>query len=77
MPIEGPGKYFYSNGWNVRAIAIMLIFTIIIFAGKWVPALSPLFNNAYVFGTLGACITYALVCKLGGNSSCNTSSKTE
>lgn len=75
--IEGPGKYFYSNGWNIRAIVIMLIFTAIIFAGKWVPALSPLFNNAYVFGTLGACITYALVCKLGGNSSCNTSSKTE
>ena len=36
--------------------------------GRFVPALASLFNNAYVFGTLGAGLTYALMAKLRGAS---------
>ena len=66
--IEGQGKYFHTNGWNVRALLIVAIFTALIFMGRFVPVLEPLFNNAYVFGTLGAGLTYALIVKLGGAS---------
>lgn len=61
--IENKGKYYYSNGWNKKAIFVMLIYTVLILAGKWVPALNDLFNNAYVFGTIAAGITYALLVK--------------
>lgn len=66
--IEGQGKYFYTRGWNVRALLIVAIFTALIFMGRFVPALASLFNNAYVFGTLGAGLTYALMAKLRGAS---------
>lgn len=58
------GKYFYHQGWNITAITVMLIYTILIFAGKWLPILHPLFNNAYVFGTLAAGLTYAVIIKI-------------
>lgn len=62
--VKDSGKYFYNNGWNIRAIVIMMIFTSIIFAGTRLSLLRPFFNNAYVFGLLGTCITYACICKL-------------
>ena len=52
----------------MRALLIVAIFTALIFMGRFVPVLEPLFNNAYVFGTLGAGLTYALIVKLGGAS---------
>lgn len=61
--IEDAGKYYYHNGWNLMAILVMLVFTAIIFAGKWIDALSPVFNNAYVFGTLGSALCYTLLVK--------------
>ena len=61
--IEDGGKYYYHNGWNLMAILVMVVFTAIIFAGKWIDALSPVFNNAYVFGTLGSALCYTLLVK--------------
>lgn len=67
--IQGEGRYFYTNGWNVKALLVMVGFTIFILSGKFIPSLNAVFNNAYVFGTLGAGFVYYMTVLLGRKKS--------
>ena len=60
---EDGGKYYYKSGWNVEIIVIFLLFTVIIAAGKFVPALRFVFDNAYVVGSIGAGLVYFIYLK--------------
>lgn len=61
--IDG-GKYYYSNGWNVGAVAAFFIPTLLIIICKFIPPLQFIFNNSYVFGIIGASIMYYVYLKV-------------
>lgn len=61
---EDGGKYYYKSGWNIAIIVIFLASTVIIAAGKFVPALSFVFDNAYVVGSVGAGLVYFIFLKI-------------
>lgn len=57
------GIYNYKNGWNIGAIVILIVFTTIIFASKFIPSMKFIFNNAYVYGLIATGIAYYLYVK--------------
>ena len=61
---EDGGKYYYKGGWNIAIIVIFIASTLIILAGKYIPALNVIFDNAYVFGSIGAGLVYYIYLKL-------------
>lgn len=60
---EDGGKYYYKGGWNIAIIVIFIVFTVIIMAGKYISALNVIFDNAYVFGSIGAGLVYYVYLK--------------
>ena len=64
--ITDGGKYFYHNGWNIYAMIILFISTIIVLVGKFLnfPALKFLYESSYVFGLLISFILYAITIKI-------------
>lgn len=63
---EDGGKYNYSNGWNIGAIVIFILSTIIVVAGKYIPALKFVFDNSYVIGIVGTGLIYYIYLKAIG-----------
>lgn len=63
---EDGGKYYYKSGWNIAIIVIFLAATAIIIAGKYIPAMSFLFDNAYVIGSIGSGLVYYIYLKVKG-----------
>lgn len=61
---EDGGKYFYKGGWNIAIITIFIAFTLLILAGKYIPVLNVVFDNAYVFGSIGAGLVYYVYLKV-------------
>ncbi len=61
---EDGGKYYYQSGWNVAIIVIFLAATVIIIAGKYIPAINFLFDNAYVIGSIGSGLVYYIYLKV-------------
>lgn len=61
---EDGGKYHYKSGWNVSIIVIFLGVTAFIIAGRFIPPLKFLFDNAYVIGSIGAGLIYYAYIKL-------------
>lgn len=58
------GKYFYTRGWNIAIVTIFIIFLVVILVAKYVAPLHVLFDNAYVFGSIGAGLVYFIYLKL-------------
>lgn len=54
------GKYYYSNGWNKQAVAVLLITTIVIISGKFVPSLRIVFDSSYLFGFIVGMVGYSI-----------------
>lgn len=63
---EDGGKYYYTNGWNIGAIIIFFMSTIIVVAGKYIPALKFVFDNSYVIGIFGTGLVYYIYLKAIG-----------
>lgn len=55
------GRYFYSQGWNVRATVVIAIAAVFSISAVWVPALSGLSGFAWVIGALLGAILYVAV----------------
>lgn len=55
------GIYYYSNGWNKEAVSVLLITTIVIIAGKFIPALKIVFDGSYLFGFVLGMLAYGLI----------------
>ena len=58
------GKYYYNNGWNIKACILFIIFTAIIFVSREVPSLHFIFDNSYVYGVIITGFIYWLMLKL-------------
>ena len=55
------GKYYYNNGWNVRALVALAIAAVFAIATVWHPALSDLSGYGWVIGAaLGAVLHWAM-----------------
>lgn len=61
---EDGGKYYYRGGFNIPIIVIFILSMIIIFSGKYIPALRFVFDNAYVLGSMGAGIVYLIYIRI-------------
>lgn len=63
------GKYFYYNGWNIYAMIILFVSTIIVLIGKFtdLQALKFLYESSYVFGLLISFILYAITIKINNS----------
>ena len=57
------GSYYYTKGWNVQALAVMIALFVIIFVCKFVPALSWIYDSSYLLGCVAAFVIYSLICK--------------
>ena len=57
------GEYYYSSGWNVKALAVMIALFVIIFACNFIPALSWIYDSSYLLGCVAAFIIYSLISK--------------
>ena len=57
------GDYYYTNGWNVKALGVMIALFVIIFACNFVPALSWIYDSSYLLGCVAAFIIYSLICR--------------
>ena len=57
------GAYFYKNGWNVTALTTMFALFVFIFVCQFVPALSWIYDSAYLLGCVGAYVIYSLLSK--------------
>ena len=55
------GRYFYTKGWNVRAILVIAIAAVFSISAVWVPALGALSGFAWVIGALIGAILYVAV----------------
>lgn len=64
--ITDGGKYFYHNGWNIYAMIILFISTLLVLIGKFIDfqALKFLYESSYVFGLLISFILYAIAIKI-------------
>lgn len=63
---EDGGKYYYSGGWNIGAVVIFILSTIVVVAGKYIPALKFVFDNSYVIGIFGTGLVYYIYLKVIG-----------
>lgn len=61
---EDGGKYYYTKGWNIELIVILLLGTVAVLLGKFVTSLQFIFNNSYVLGSFGAGLVYYVYLKL-------------
>lgn len=57
------GAYYYQKGWNILAIAIMAVLFLGIFACKFIPFLSWIYDSSYLLGCIFAFVLYSLLCK--------------
>lgn len=57
------GSYYYTKGWNVQALAVMIALFVIIFVCKFVAALSWIYDSSYLLGCVAAFVIYSLICK--------------
>lgn len=55
------GMYYYSNGWNKSAIAVLIITTILILAGKFIPSFRVLFDSSYLSGFVLGMLAYSVI----------------
>lgn len=55
------GIYYYSGGWNKKAVLVLLIITMFILAGKFIPALKIVFDGSYIFGFIFGIIAYGVL----------------
>ncbi len=55
------GKYFYTNGVNIKAIICLFSVTAICLVSQFIPSLSFIFDNSYVIGAVSAFVLYAMV----------------
>ena len=62
------GRYFYKNGFNIKAIIAYAIGVIMAFVGKFVPGLAFLYEHAFMFGLIVGGLVYYLIAR-GGDSS--------
>lgn len=59
--MRADGRYFYSKGWNARAIVAIAIAAVFSISAVWVPVLSALSGFAWVIGALLGAILYTAV----------------
>jgi NCS1 family nucleobase:cation symporter-1 len=57
------GAYTYDRGWNWRAVLATVLGCVFAWIGKFVPALSPLYDYAWFVGFGVAAVTHALLMK--------------
>ncbi len=55
------GRYFYQNGWNIRAVIVIAVAAVFSIAAVWVPALVALSGFAWVIGALIGAALYTAV----------------
>jgi NCS1 family nucleobase:cation symporter-1 len=56
------GAYYYTNGWNLRAVFATLAGAAVAFAGMFVPAMHPIYDWSWFIGfALSASLYYALM----------------
>lgn len=61
------GAYFYSGGFNLKAIFTILAGAVFAVAGKWIPALSWAFSLSWFSGFIFAFALYVALMKLSKN----------
>lgn len=57
------GAYYYKNGWNLTALITMFALFIFIFACKFIPFLSWIYDSSYLLGCVFAFVIYSLLVK--------------
>lgn len=60
---QDSGAYYYSNGWNIPALATMGIMFVFIFACQFIPVLKWVYDSSYLLGCIFAFVLYSLLCK--------------
>ena len=45
--VRDGGEYYYTSGWNMKALAVMVALFIVIFVCKFIPALSWIYDSSY------------------------------
>jgi len=58
---QSDGPYRYHRGFNLRAIAAMIVGVVVVLLGKLVPGLDFLFQGAWFSGVLSSGVTYMLL----------------
>ena len=61
---EDGGRYYYCKGWNIGIIAIFILVSIAVLAGKFIPSLEFVFNNSYVLGSIASALLYYIYLRL-------------
>lgn len=54
------GLYYYNKGYNISAVLVMAIVTIVLISGNFIPALKFLFDGSYLFGFIGGTVFYLI-----------------
>ena len=52
------GRYFYTSGWNVEGVVILLVTTLFVLSGKFFSQVSFLYDSSYIIGACLASILY-------------------
>ena len=61
---EDGGKYYYTKGWNIQLILILLLATTVVLIGKFIPSMNFIYDNSYVIGSIGAGLVYYIYLKV-------------
>ncbi|MFD1670665.1 NCS1 family nucleobase:cation symporter-1 [Agrilactobacillus yilanensis] len=57
------GQYYYTNGWNVSGVVVLILTTIFVLIGKFVPSLHAIYDSSYILGVLLSAILYYVISK--------------
>lgn len=59
--IQDKGDYYYHNGWNIRAISILICTSLAILICKYISGLAWIYDSSYLIGCIVAFSLYCVV----------------
>ena len=59
--IQDKGDYYYHNGWNIRAISILICTSLAILICKYINGLAWIYDSSYLIGCIVAFSLYCAV----------------
>lgn len=71
------GQYYYRNGWNILGVSILILVTLFVLIGKFVPSLHQIYDSSYIIGVLLSTVLYYLFNKLLNRQTVDDSELTE
>lgn len=71
------GHYYYRNGWNMLGVWILILVTIFVLLGKFIPSFQQVYNSSYIIGVLLSAGLYYFLNKIIQHGTNDTPEYTE